>query len=180
MTLVAEAQADPRDDSPAMNEVVRRFQSLATKTARSLSDCPHLRQDLANAALLGVVKATRRHTIGTNGFVAFVTRYMTGAALRERRAWLGSTPVDAVSDESLEAAMPPAPSVEETADLGDPWDATYDAVASLSERQQRLVALRYVEDLPLAEIAQIDGTSVSAVSQRLLTAHRAIEAVMAA
>ena len=120
MTLVAEAQADPRDDSPAMNEVVRRFQPLAAKTSRSLTDCPHLRQDLANAALLAVVKATRRHTIGTNGFVAFVTRYVTGAALRERRAWVGSTAVDAASDESLNAAMTPAPSVDDANWLPDP------------------------------------------------------------
>ena len=180
MTLVAEAQADPRDDSPAMNEVVRRFHHLATKTARSLTDCPHLGQDLANAALLAVVKATRRHTIATNGFVAFVTRYMTGAALRERRAWSVSTRVDAASDDLLEAEMSPMPPFDETVDLGGPWDATYDAVASLNERQQRLVALRYAADLPLADIAQIEGTSVSAVSQRLVTAHRAIEAVIAA
>lgn len=174
MTLVAEAQAESGDDSAAMDEIVRRFEGLAMKIARSLTDCPHLRQDLANAALIGLVKATRRHTLGMSGFIAFSMRYMTGAALRERKMW--TTPTlreDAIGDE-VEQGLPSTPAVEECTDLGTPWEVTREAVSTLNERQQDLLTLRYVADFDLADIAVIEGTSVSAVSQRLRTAHKAI------
>lgn len=180
MTLVAEAQAELVDDSPAMNEIVRRFERLASKIAGSLTDCPHLREDLANAALMAVVKATRRHTPGVNGFVTFTTRYMTGAALRERKSWMAQAKRDDIAIDDAELDLPPAPTVEDAADLGSPWDATHEAVSSLTERQRSLLTRRYVVDLDLAAIAAMEGTSVSAVSQRLHTVHKAIALNMAA
>lgn len=180
MTLVAEAQAESGDDSPAMNEIVRRFEPLARKIARSLTDCPHLRQDLANAALIGLVRATRRHVLGTSGFIAFLMHYMKGAALRERAAWMSPVPVDEATPGEMEQHIPLSPAAEDCTELGMPWDVILEAVLCLNERQRDLLTLRYVADLDLATIAAIDGTSVPAVSQRLRTVHAAVELHIAA
>ena len=48
------------------------------------------------------------------------------------------------------------------------------AIAALSPTQRELLLRRYVNDLSLADIGARTGTTVSAVRQRLDTAHRAV------
>jgi len=48
------------------------------------------------------------------------------------------------------------------------------AVRSLPRRQAQVIALRYLEDLPLAEIAQILGTSDGTVKRHLHDGRRAV------
>jgi RNA polymerase sigma-70 factor (ECF subfamily) len=54
----------------------------------------------------------------------------------------------------------------------------WEAVRSLPERQRTAVALRYVLDLPEAEVAQIMGTTRGSASATLTTARRRLESLL--
>ncbi|MGN6275171.1 MAG: sigma-70 family RNA polymerase sigma factor [Solirubrobacterales bacterium] len=189
--LLEDAQSEPEDDSPAMNEIVRRFEGLAQKIARSLTADEFLQEDLADEALIALVKAVRRHDSSRPTFPAFAQVYMRGAAIRELGHWsrTGSERADRAPLEiPLEATdlvdhLPPAGQPEEEALVQlAPWGAgqVAEVIEGLDEPRVRLLKLRYVEDAPLAAIADEAEVSVSAISQRLDTVHRRIEAALAA
>ncbi len=187
--LVADAQAAQGDDTPAMNEIVRRFEPLAQKSARSLTNDLNLREDLANAARLALVTAVRKHN-GQAGFPAYAKRYMTGAALRELRFWIDLGGAADATLTSLDAEMEAeneSSTVEQALGVEDnlylaPWGAgdLDDAVQDLREEQRDLLVLRYIEDLELADIAEFSLTTVSAVSQRLATCRHNLSEALAA
>lgn len=52
------------------------------------------------------------------------------------------------------------------------------AIAGLPRRQREVVVLRYYEDLPVAEIAAVLGTSPGAVSSALNRAHAALASIL--
>lgn len=52
------------------------------------------------------------------------------------------------------------------------------AIAGLPRRQREVVVLRYYEDLPVAEIAAVLGTSPGAVSSALNRAHAALAPIL--
>jgi RNA polymerase sigma factor (sigma-70 family) len=54
----------------------------------------------------------------------------------------------------------------------------WQAVKALPERQRTAVALRYVLDLPEADVAQIMGTTRGSASASLTTARRRLEALL--
>ena len=178
--VIAEAKSDQSNASPAMEEIVRRFDGLAVKIAAGMSGDPYLRDELANSARLAVVSAVRSHDIARAGFPAYAQKFMHGTALR---AWKRSqswgrgggnitVTVTDFTDPQSEAILPSTYLKEGDSPWGDGSTAT--AVAAVSHTQQELLHHRYVEDLSLANIGLRSGTTVSAVRQRLETAHRAV------
>jgi len=92
---------------------------------------------------------------------AWVRRVTINLALNERRS--RSRERGATSRlETLGTYSTPAHEV------ADP--AVWSAVATLTPRQRAAVALRYLEDLPVSEIADLMGCSVSATTSHLHTA----------
>lgn len=188
--LLKNAQSEPADDSPAMNEIVRRFEGLAQKISRSLTADEFLQEDLANEARIALVKAVHRHDSSRPTFPAFAQIYMRGAATRELGFWSqASGETDETSPQiplevtDLVEHLPVAEQPEEEALVQlAPWGEgqAAEAIESLDEPRLRLLELRYVEDAPLAAIADDSEASVSAISQRLNTIHRRIEAALAA
>jgi RNA polymerase sigma factor (sigma-70 family) len=183
--LLQHAQAQPEDNTPAMNEVVRRLDGLAIKIAGSITGDLALRQDLANAARLSVVQAVRNHD-GRRGFLGYARRYMKGAALRELSAWVtpgalihteSTTSIEEADSNGLDESL-----VIEDEITIDGWGdgEVGEAVANLTEPQQDLVILRYVDDMALEVIATLSNTTVPAVSQRLATCHRHLIPLLAA
>lgn len=181
--LIAAAQADERDDSPAMNEIIRRFDRKAWTIAAVVCTRPADRDDVANVARLALVRAVRRHRTDGAGFVSYAVTFMTGAARRESQrlafpyeARLGGFDLAVAVDNSPPALRPWADSVP----VPESWGTGRIAkiVAVLPEGQQVLLTDRYVHDLELARIAQVRGTSVSAVSQRLATVHKHVIRIM--
>jgi RNA polymerase sigma factor (sigma-70 family) len=178
--VVAAAQADEIDNTPAMNEVVRRFDRLALSIPWSLGAPAHLHDDLANAARLGLVRAVRRHD-GRPGFAAFAEIYMRGAAMREYRRWMLPEVADTDAIERLEhhddGLDHPGASERRLAPWGD--GAVAAVIAGLKPQQREIAWLRYGLDLPIKSIAATMGTSGPAVSQRLATIHRLTAAALA-
>jgi RNA polymerase sigma factor (sigma-70 family) len=184
--LIEEAQQEPGDDSPQMNEIIRRFDPKARQLARSLSVDPNLSDDLANCARIGLVAAVRRHDPGRPGFPAYAVYFMRGGALRELKrlrrngrggAGITVSPTD-FADAASEGLVPLVQPFERVTEWGS--GATADAVASLTAAQQDLLRRRYVNDDALHDIGAPSGVTPSAVRQRLMTAHRAITRQLAA
>lgn len=179
-SLIKVAQASDADDSWAMNQIVRRFAPLARRLARSTDVSRSLRDDLENAAYVALVVAVRRHD-GRSGFPAFAEIYMRGAVWREYHRLL--PPKVSADMPVADASAPTAGDFEKEAlDRLAPWGGGELAkvISRLSLRQKGLVNRRYVEDAPLEQIASEDGTSKSAVSQRLATIHRSVATALAA
>jgi RNA polymerase sigma factor (sigma-70 family) len=180
--LVAAAQSSEYDDTPAMNEVVRRFEPLAQRLSRVFTECPYLRDDLANAARLAVVPAVRNHD-GRPGFAGYAAQFMRGAVIREYRLW--ASPAGEVL---VEGATEPAESrevIDIQAELERrlaPWGDGLVAAAldGLASDQRSIAELRYVHDATMEVIAETTQTTSSAVSQRLSTIHRRVAAMLAA
>lgn len=163
--LIGAVQADRSNDSAAMSELLRRFESLALKIGRSLSSDCHTREDLANAARWGLVLAVRAHTPSTVGFAAYARRYMWGEARRRQRVpRLTEIPVDISTLVAVGAAHE---SPDYTVD--SPWGFGQVAVAVLDQPagRQQLLRERYVNDLTQQDMAVRRGISVSAVNQQL-------------
>lgn len=179
--LVARAQASSHDDTPEMGEIIRRFEPLVTATASRASSDVSLRDDIANACRLAVVRATRSHTLGQAGFANYVKQYVRGEAGRVReRLTRGLDPSLLVPlGETLEVA-----SADDVAGAIDAamWGngAVADVLELLPHPQQALLELRYVDDRTLADIAVLWQVTESAVSQRLRTLHNAVLAHLAA
>jgi RNA polymerase sigma factor (sigma-70 family) len=186
--LLAAAQEDDADDSPAMHEIVCRFEPLTRRIARYTTSDLSLQDDCANAARLALVRAVRGHTAGRPGFPAYAAKFMRGAAHRERLQWSHQAQAadERVVSTNLDEENGKEPGyehvedevVERLAPWGDGDFAT--AVAALSPQQKAIVELRYVDDAPLEEIAEATGTTRSAVHQRLATVHRQIALQLAA
>lgn len=176
--LLAAAKAEPSDDSPAMNQIVSRFDRLAVKIAVSLTRCGHLQQDLANESRIACVRAVRAHDSARAGFPSYAERYMRGAALRELRR--NSTPNAISMTNDVLAASVDRHATGDVTRCDTSWGGgkTAGVVAQLKPTYRRLLHCRYIEDAPLKLIAAEAGTSVSAVSQRLSTAHRLVARLM--
>lgn len=106
---------------------------------------------------------------------------MRGAVLRELHLWVGREP-DPLLVTLDEDHEPVADLGETLMDALAPWgggvvDA---AISRLTPAQQQTATMRYVDDLQLGEIANVNGTSVAAVSQRLATIHRTVALALAA
>ena len=86
--LIADAQRHSNDDTPAMNEVVKRFEGLTMRLSRSMTRSFDLQDDLANAARIALVQAVRNHDQSRPGFPAYAEKYMRGAVLREYQKWM--------------------------------------------------------------------------------------------
>jgi RNA polymerase sigma factor (sigma-70 family) len=180
--LIANAQSKRGDDSPAMNEIIRRFEGLTQRLSRSMTNSIDLRDDLANAARVGLVRAVRRHDQEQTGFPAYAEKYMRGAILREYQKWIvPETPSSEIiegTDISHGVDNPHERLLDDLAPWGSGSSAT--AIDELTQSQRQIAVLRYVEDASLQSIATATRTTASAVSQRLSTIHRKVEQAAAA
>jgi RNA polymerase sigma factor (sigma-70 family) len=178
--VVALAQGDPDNTSAPMNEVVRRFEPRAAAIAASLTDDGAVRPDLHQEALVGLMRAVRRHQAGRPGFLTYAVKFMTGRARRELRKWKKSATVSLSQPAVWQAACAVAAPVTEVGQVSWGYGRGANAVATLPERQRELLTERYVDDKQLGDIAMACGTSVPAVHQRLATAHKAIATALTA
>jgi RNA polymerase sigma factor (sigma-70 family) len=168
--LLAEAQHEP--GGRAMDEIMRRFEPLTRKIARSMSSNLTMQDDLMNEARLALFLAVGRHDLSRAGFPRYAEVTMRGAALRWSQGW---SKRDASRLEDVDE-----PAAAEPADEDWAGGLVAEIVRSLPDRQRHLLEARYVDDAGLATIAKADGVSESAVSQRLRTACNAVLSRLAA
>jgi RNA polymerase sigma factor (sigma-70 family) len=179
--LIEAAQADPADNSPAMAEILSRFSCAIAFAANTTATEWNLRQDAAQGARLGLVKAVRNHTPGLSGFKTYARLYMKSEARRT---------VDTMT--SVEVSRDPGVLLEPTASERRPGvirqrelpvEETVafkieDIIGVLAPTQQSVVRDRYVHDRSVADIAGDLGVSPPAISQRLQTIHKALRPLL--
>jgi RNA polymerase sigma factor (sigma-70 family) len=176
--LLLRARAASTLRSPEMDEIIRRFRGLARSIAETSGFPTDVHDDGENGALMGLVRAVRRHD-GRPGFVMYAKRYMHGAAIREMRKAVRPSSTTLVDGHDLRVAQDAALTTTsgDPADLAcRPWGggSLNDVVSKMSDQQQMDLRRRYVDDATLRSIADQDGVTEAAVSQRLKSAHRRI------
>lgn len=180
--LIAEAQDPSRRDDRALGKIIRQFEPLVRKIGRTMANGKPYRDDVENAARLGLTRAVARHRGLVETFPAYAKLHMRGAARRELARWSEPDKWSLLElDELRNYDLTAGDLVEEAVDhhswgFGD----TADAIAGLRPDQQRLVTRRYMDRAGLAEIAAENACSVPAVSQRLTTIHRRLAGALAA
>ncbi|MEU7901440.1 SigE family RNA polymerase sigma factor [Actinoplanes sp. NPDC049118] len=118
----------------------------------------HQADDLVQETIAKLYKAWRRLSV-TDGLDTYTRTTLVRAFLDEkRRGWWRVRLFDAVP----ERAGPPPPGVEERVLLSA-------ALSRVPPRQQATLVLRYLHDLPVAEVARILGCSEGTVKSQ--TAH---------
>lgn len=184
--LISAAQRNPTDDSPEMNEIIRRFDGLAIKVARSFTPDHFLQQDLANRARMALVTAVRKHKADRDGFPSYARAFMAGAAQRELGSWIGSTRSQEFSqvrlDDEVDSDLFFRICMNQPGVADRTWGSasTTGAIRRLGPDQQILLEQRFIDDLDLAAIGSGSGTTASAVSQRIATALRGVSRDLAA
>lgn len=124
------------------------------KTAWLLTGDWAAAQDLVQTALAKTWRRWRRAGVADNRD-AYVRRVLINTFLSaRRRRWLGEIP---------SAAPPEAPSPQELGEEVATRIAVADALARLTRRQRAVVVLRYLHDLPEAQVADVLGCAVGTV-----------------
>lgn len=172
--LIAVAQEDATDDTAAMAEILRRFDGTIWAIANSATSEWNLRQDAAQGARLGLVRAVRAHTPGIEGFTSYARLYMKGEARRVvecmRTAEIACDP-----EVLLEPWASARPGVIRQRDVRVDVQEIFEfetVIEVLTAEQRDIVRDRYLRDRTLTDIARRLGISVPAVSQRLKTIHK--------
>lgn len=179
--LIAVANSDERDDSPAMNEIIRRFDGKARRIAAEVCFQEADRDDVADFARLALVRAVRSHDATRPGFPTYARAFMTGAARRASMRLANPAETCLDCDDlavAFENSRHHRTAADFTVDVNWGCGRLGDVIVELPVPQQQLLEERYIQDLDLAQIAQRHGSSVSAVSQRLGTVHKHILKVM--
>jgi RNA polymerase sigma-70 factor (sigma-E family) len=134
-----------------------------------LTGDPEAAADLVQEALARTLRAWRRRSIDDPH--AFVRKVMVNsyasAWRRNRRA--PTTPLDPAE---LSAGLDDLRAVDER-------DAVWRALRVLPPRQRAVTVLRYYDDLTVAEIAAVMGTSAGTVKSQSARALRRLEALLA-
>ncbi len=169
--LVAAAQAKSADDTEEMAEVLRRFDGAVRTIACSQTADVDLRQDAAQAARLGLVKAVRAHNLGTAGFTTYAWRYMKGEALRAAKSM--RTRESAV--DPTEYGWPDRPPADAALDT---TFEVLDLLAVLTPEQRRIAQAHYIADLSYKDIAALLQISRPAVTQRFTVIHRSLRSAV--
>ena len=155
MALVA------RGDAPAYRALTRRHLPAMLGLARRILGNAADAEDVAQEAMLRVwTHAPRWQPLAA--FRTWLTRVVVNLCLdRKRRArWV-----------ALEAAgelVDPAPGATETAEHDEREQLLAVAIAELPARQRTAIVLSYSEGMSNAQVADILGTSVSAVETLLV------------
>lgn len=175
--LIRAAQADPADTSTAMAEILNRFAGLIAATANSVTADWNARQDAAQGARIGLVKAVRKHTVGRAGFTSYARRYMRTEAVRTSIAMTDGVPKrnHEVPERSERPGVRRQPRT-----APEPKPFTIESIATLLDpTQAEILNDRYLHDLAMSDIAQKLNVSVPAISQRLRTIHKNLMPLLA-
>lgn len=163
--LVASARAG---DRPAFNELARRWEGKLVRHAWRLTADAEAARDIAQDAW-GSIAAGLKRLDDSAAFPAFAFRVVTRRAADHIRAKRRQRALDAAV-----AAEPTAPM--EMNDASASGRALQKALATLPPEQRAAIALFYLEDLSVAEIAAALDVPAGTVKTRLMAAREKLKA----
>lgn len=172
-TDAAIAEALRRGERGAELEAWNRFSPGAAEMLRRLLGPGPDREDLLQEVFLRFYRriATLREPAAVRGFLGGICiRVVRGEiASRRRRRWLHLTPTGITPD-----APVPAPDVE----ARDIIARYYALLDQLSVEERSIFVARTIEQLTLAEVAEVHGVSISTAQRRLGRAAKRIAALV--
>jgi RNA polymerase sigma factor (sigma-70 family) len=150
----------------AFADLIRRYERAAWATAWRVLRDYHAAQDATQDAF---VEAYRRlgQLRSPDRFGVWLLRITYCAALRIARRRGRAQPLDAACDVAAEAADP----------LTAEADELLRAVGRLPEHERLVVALRYLDGLPVAEVARLTRRPVGTVTKQLSRALERLRSV---
>lgn len=159
-------------DPLLVERMARDYHAALHRLALSFLEDPQDAEDAAQEALIKAARSLHQYRVGTN-FRAWLYKIAVNtcrAALRRRARRERLNHVLA----ALQVRRGPPASPEEIADRDARQAQLWDLVAELPEKQRVVVILHLAHDLPVAEVAQILGTSTKTVYSRLYAATRSL------
>jgi RNA polymerase sigma factor (sigma-70 family) len=154
-------------DQAAFAELVRRYERAAWATAWKVLRDYHAAQDATQDAF---VEAYRRlgQLRSPDHFGVWLLRITRREALRAARRRGQARPLDSAGHVAVAASA--GPPTSEAEDL-------LEAIGRLPEHERLVVALRYLNGLPVAEVARLTGRPVGTVTKQLSRALDRLRAV---
>ncbi len=172
--LIRSAQAANQE---AFRALVERYHVPVLRTARILLADAALAEDVAQEAWINAWRALAQFDL-ERPFRPWVLRIVANCCRMELRRRHGA---DATLDLVEPALLSDQSDLLADVVRREEYEALDDAISSLPQAQQQIVALRYRADLDLAEIALVTGLPLGTVKSRLSRALAAIrERVMSA
>ena len=163
-----------RGEVPAYEELVRRYQGIAHRTAFLIAGAAQA-DDAAQAAFVKAYRALSRFD-RSRPFRPWLLRIVVNEARNLRRAEARRAALE------LRAASEPEPVVgpEDEAAVRERREALLAAVNELEEADREVIGMRYFLELGEAETAVALGVAVGTVKSRLSRALGRLRAVMEA
>lgn len=161
MDVVRRCQAG---DEEAFAELFRKYKSLVYKTAYLMLDDADEAEDVLQEVFVKVHRSLSTFKPSKGAFTSWLCRITANHCLNWRRKRrLLSLPL------SLDVLPPSSylPSPESQMETNDEEETVRRVVSRLSDKQRAVVILRYYNELPYAEIAQILNIPVGTVKSRL-------------
>jgi RNA polymerase sigma-70 factor (ECF subfamily) len=165
--LIAQAQAG---DLAAYEDLVRRYESLAFRTAYLLSGDPAEAEDAAQDAFIRAYRALGTFQLG-RPFRPWLLRIVANQAINRRKAEARRQGLVERFGAFLRSGGGP-PSVEAQVVEGERSDTLWKAIRQLKPDEQTLVYLRYYLELSEAELAEALNCPPGTVKSRL---HRTLQ-----
>jgi RNA polymerase sigma-70 factor (ECF subfamily) len=146
--------SDPAGVPLAFERLVRLRGPALVRTAYLMTGDPFLAEDLVQAALTKTYLrwGRLRHEDAAEAYVRKVMMSLAGRWWQ--RKWNGERPTE---------VLPEAPAATDDYAVVDERAATRALLMSLAPRQRAVLVLRYYEDLPEREVAEVLGMSVGTV-----------------
>jgi RNA polymerase sigma-70 factor (ECF subfamily) len=165
-------QAVGRGDPHAFEEIVRRHQHTAWKTAYRFLGEHHEAEDVVQEAFLKILDAAPRYrpTASFRTYLYYVVSRLCFDRSKKRRPHYTDEPPD-VAD--------PGPNFAELALGRERHLAVRGALDALPPNQRMAMVLRYYEELGYAEIAQALATTEKAVERLLARGREGLRGLLA-
>jgi len=168
--LVELVRQSRNGNSQAVEKLVKLCQPTAFRLALSILDDPDEADDVAQDALIQTIRAIpsyRAEATFQTWFYRIIVNNCLGK-LRKRRARqrLSRLLTDLFRREPEEAAPPEKQTIQD-----ESTDRVIQVINDLDPKYRLLILLRYYQELPIAQIAEILDVSTRTVHTRLKLAH---------
>jgi RNA polymerase sigma factor (sigma-70 family) len=165
-----------RGDVDAYEELVRRYQGIAHRTAYLITNDAGEAEDAAQNAFIKAFYALGRFRADAS-FRPWLLKIVTNEARNRRRAAVRRAGLELRLAEDRRRGDA-APSPEAAVLATEPRRRLLEAVNALSDNDREVVALRYFLELSEAEMATVLGCARGTVKSRLSRALERLRAVM--
>lgn len=164
-------------DTVAVESLIHAYKTVVYRLALSILDDPAEADEAAQDALLTAIRKldSYRGEAAFSTWLYTITLNVCRMRLRKRKSrerWQGV--LQGLLLRPTEAVREP----EQTALTSENDRVVWQAIQQLTPEQREVVVLRYMQELPIKEIAQVAGVSERTVQNRLHAAQATLQALL--